>query len=176
MNDYSDLIFMMGAMVLFSLFANSANDGMVRGNTLLVQVEVEYSAIAMGQTIIDEARSKAFDRVTVPTDPDEFNIIGNTGLLGSSGYPQGFTAPNSLGKESGEVYPAFNDFDDYNNLTLTRASEYGDYSITGRVYYVRIEDPTTAVSAKTNLKRLEVTVNHPNLLNPIVISYVKTYF
>jgi len=176
MNDYSDLVFMMGAMVLFSLFANNANDSIVRGSTLLTQVEVEYSAIAFGQTIIDEARSRAFDRVTVPVDPDQSGIVGNTGLLAGAGYPQGFTAPASLGPETGEVYPNLNDFDDYHLLRLVRESAYGDYTITATVEYLDENDLTTVSAARTNIKRLNVRVDHPNLLNPIIIPYVKTYY
>lgn len=176
MNDYSDLVFMMGAMVLFSLFANNANDGIVRGSTLLTQVEVEYSAIAFGQTIIDEARSRDFDEVTVPTDPDEIGIVGNTGLLGVNGYPAGFTAPQALGIDTGEIYPNFDDFDDYHELRLVRESAYGDYSITAIVEYLDEDDFSTASSSRTNVKRLSVRVDHPNLLNPIIIPYVKTYY
>lgn len=176
MNDYSDLIFMMGAMVLFSLFANNANDGIVRGSTLLTQVEVEYSAIAFAQTIIDEARSREFDAVTVPADPDEIGIVGNTGLLGGNGYPQAFTAPQALGRDTGEVYPNFDDFDDYDDLRLIRESAYGEYTIRAIVEYIDEDDLQTALSARSNIKRLSVTVDHPNLLNPIIIPYVKTYY
>lgn len=176
MNDYSDLVFMMGAMVLFSLFANSANDGIVRGSTLLTQVEVEYSAIAFGQTIIDEARSRDFDEVTVPDDPDEIGIVGNTGLLAGAGYPQGFTAPQALGRETGEVYPSLNDFDDYHALRIIRESAYGDYTITAIVEYLDEDDLQTVSASRSNIKRLRVTVDHPNLLNPIIIPYVKTYY
>jgi hypothetical protein len=176
MNDYSDLVFMMGAMVLFSLFANNANDGIVRGSTLLTQVEVEYSAIAFGQTIIDEARSRQFDEVTVPTDPDEVGIVGNTGLLGVNGYPAGFTSPQALGRDTGETYPNLDDFDDYHDLRLVRESAYGDYAITAIVEYIDEDDFSTVSSSRTNVKRLSVTVDHPNLLNPIIIPYVKTYY
>jgi hypothetical protein len=176
MNDYSDLVFMMGAMVLFSLFANNANDGIVRGSTLLTQVEVEYSAIAFGQTIVDEARSRDFDEVTIPTDPDEIGIVGNTGLLGENGYPEGFSSPQALGIDTGEIYPNFDDFDDYNALRLVRESAYGDYAITAIVEYLDEDDFSTVSSSRTNVKRLSVTVDHPNLLNPIIIPYVKTYY
>lgn len=176
MNDYSDLVFMMGAMVLFSLFANNANDGMVRGSTLLTQVETEYSAIAFGQAIIDEARSRSFDKVTIPADPAESGIVGNTALLGPSGFPAGFTAPGNLGPDTGEAYPNFDDFDDYHELRLIRTTAYGDFTITAVVEYVTGADFQTVISARSITKRLRVTVNHPNLLNPIVIPYVKTYF
>ncbi len=176
MNDYSDLVFMMGAMVLFSLFANNVNDGIVRGSTLLTQVEVEYSAIAFGQTIIEQARSRSFDEITVPTDPDEEAIVGNTRLLGANGYPNGFTSPQAFGSDTGEIYPNFDDFDDYHELSLVRESAYGDYSITAVVEYLDEDDFSTASSSRTNVKRLNVRVDHPNLLNPIIIPYVKTYF
>lgn len=177
MNDYSDLVFLMGAMVLFSVFANNANDTMVRSNTLLVQAEVEYTAIAISQNILDEARSRTFDQVIAAGGGGGAGLqIGNLELLGNGGVPGGFTAPGSLGPDAGEAYPNFNDIDDYNGLSFTRASEYGDYAIRATVIYVTENAPATNANTRTTLKRITVTVTHPELTNPIVASYVKTYY
>lgn len=176
MNDYSDLVFMMGAMVLFSMFANNANDSMVRSSTLLTQVEVEYSAIAFAQGIVDEARSRAFDEVTVAPDPEDRSIIGNLLLLGGGGIPNSFTAIGNLGPDTGEVYPNFDDFDDYDGLSIVRTTGYGDITITAEVIYVTENNVETDAGVRTTMKRLNVTATHPDLANPITISYVKTYY
>lgn len=177
MNDYSDLVFLMGAMVLFSVFANNANDTMVRGNILLVQAEVEYTAIAISQNILDEARSRTFDQmIAAAGGGGAGQQIGNTGLLGNAGVPNGFTPVNSLGPDTGEAYPNFNDFDDYHGLDIIRASEYGDYTIQAAVMYVTDAAPTVNANTRTTLKRITVTVTHPELTNSIVASYIKTYY
>lgn len=176
MNDYSDLVFLMGAMVLFSVFANNANDSMVRSNTLLVQAEVEYTAIAISQNILDEARSRTFDQVIAAGGGGGAGQqIGNTGLL-SGGVPNGFTAVNAVGPETGEAYPDFNDVDDYHGLNLTRVSAYGDYTVRAAVMYVTENNPGTNANTRTTLKRITVTVTHPEMTNPIVASYVKMYY
>jgi hypothetical protein len=177
MNDYSDLVFLMGAMVLFSVFANNANDTMVRSNTLLVQAEVEYTAIAISQNILDEARSRTFDQVIAAGGGGGAGQqIGNAGLLGNAGIPNGFTAANTLGPDAGEAYPNFNDFDDYHGLNIVRASEYGDFTVRAAVFYVTDAAPAVNANTRTTLKRITVTVTHPELTNPIVASYVKTYY
>jgi hypothetical protein len=61
-------------------------------------------------------------------------------------------------------------------LRLVRESAYGDYTIRAIVEYIDEDDLQTASSARSNIKRLSVTVDHPNLLNPIIIPYVKTYY
>lgn len=176
MNDYSDLVFMMGAMVLFSMFANNANDTMVRSSTLLTQVEVEYSAIAFAQGIVDEARSRAFDEVTVAPDPNDQSIVGNLLLLGGGGIPNSFTSNGNLGIDTGEAYPAFDDFDDYDGLSIIRTTGYGDITLTAEVFYVTEDDVVTNAGDRTTMKRLNVTASHPDLANPITIAYVKTYY
>lgn len=176
MNDYSDLVFMMGAMVLFSIFANNANDTMVRSSTLLTQVEVEYSAIAFAQGIVDEARSRAFDQVTVAPNPEDRSIVGNSRLLGGAQVPGVFAAPANLGPETGETYPNFNDFDDYHGLSIIQTTGYGDITITASVFYVTENSIGTDAGVRTTMKRLNVTANHPDLANPITIAYVKTYY
>jgi len=96
--------------------------------------------------------------------------------MASSAVPNGFTAPDSLGADSGEVYPNFNDFDDYNGLNITRATGYGTYTITAVVFYVQAGSPTVNANAKTSHKRLQVTVNHPDMRGPVTLSYVKSYY
>lgn len=170
MNDYSDLIFLMGAMVLFSIFANNANDTMVRSSALLIQSEIEYSAIALTQNILDEARVKSYDHAVA---------ISGASEMGSplpGGVPNGFTAVGSLGPEAGETYPNFNDFDDYHNLSITRETEYGVFTVRGVVIYVTEAAPAVNAGTRTTMKRLTVTVSHPELVNPLTASYVKTYY
>jgi len=176
MNDYSDLVFMMGAMVLFSMFANNANDTMVRSSILLTQVEVEYSAIAFAQGIVDEARSRAFDAVTVAPDPNDQSIVGNLALLGGGAIPDIFSAPGAIGPDIGEAYPNFNDFDDYNGLSIVRTTGYGDITISATVFYVTENNVVANAEVRTTMKRLNVTATHPDLANPITIAYVKTYY
>ncbi|MCC5926651.1 MAG: hypothetical protein JJU41_08830 [Bacteroidetes bacterium] len=172
MSDYSDIIFLMAGMVLFSVLVNNTNRSFVRNTTMYVEAQVEYNAIAVGQSIIDEARTKAFDAASVGSG----NRIGNPDVLLPAQIPSAFTAPADLGPEAGEIYPNFNDFDDFNGLTLTRNNGFGDFEISVSVFYVTEVNPRINAGARTSMKRMEVTISHDNLSNDVTLSYIKSYF
>lgn len=65
MSDFSDLILLMGAMIAFSLLAVSTSLTYQSNSDAILTTELEYRAIATGQTIIDEMRWI--------TDEDEFD-------------------------------------------------------------------------------------------------------
>lgn len=56
MNDYSDLFFLIGAMVIYSLLSVNTNSMFLTSNEQMVQSDIEYSAIALAQDEIDELR------------------------------------------------------------------------------------------------------------------------
>jgi len=56
MNDYSDLLFLIGAMVVFAMLSINASNIFRINNSGLVLAEVEYNAIALAQDEIDEVR------------------------------------------------------------------------------------------------------------------------
>ncbi len=171
MNDISDVLYVIAAVLVFGLFANTINRSMVNTTEMTVESEVEYNGISMAQSIVEEARVRVFDkRVDYRIDRLRDPRIP-TALI-----PSGFTAPDSLGPDAGEVYPEFNDFDDYNGLNITRATGYGTYILTATVFYVQAGSPTTNANTKTSHKRLQVTVNHPDMRGPVTLSYVKTYY
>lgn len=172
MNDTSDLLFMMAAMVLFSILVSNSNRVFVRNNVMMVESGVEINAIAMAQSIIDEARTKAFDRATVGAS----NELGDAGTLTAGQIPSGFTPVVSLGPDPGETYPNFNDFDDYHNLNLTRTNGYGDFLIRARVIYTTAANPSIGAGTPTIMKRLEVTVTSDLLPNSVTLSYNRTHF
>lgn len=172
MNDMSDILYLMAGMVLFSILVNNSNIAFVRNSTLQAETEIEFNAIAVAQSIIDEAKTKAFDQVVA----GNYGTLLNQDVLPSSQIPSAFTAPSSLGPESGEVYPNFNDFDDYHGLNLTRATGFGNYQVTATVFYVNPNNPETNIGARSINKRLMVTVTHPMLQSPISLTYIKTYF
>ncbi len=171
MNDISEILYVLAAVLVFGLFANTINRSMVNTTEMTVESEVEYNGISMAQGIIEDARVRVFDKV-VTFRPERLMDpkIPHTSI------PEAFTNPESLGPESGEVYPNFNDFDDYNNLNISRATGYGTYTITATVFYVQAGSPTVNANQKTSLKRLQVTVNHPDMRGPITMSYVKSYY
>jgi hypothetical protein len=172
MNDMSDLLYLMAGMVLFSILVTNTNTSFVRNSTMIVESEIEYSAIAIAQSIIDEARTKAFDEILVGGS----NILGDPETILPAQIPVSFTSPNGLGPEAGEVYPNFNDFDDFNNLTITRTTGYGDFNISVSVFYVNPNNPSTNIGARSISKRIVVNITNDFIPNGVTLNYIRTYY
>jgi nitrate reductase cytochrome c-type subunit len=56
MNDYSDIIFLMGAMIIFSLLTLQTTRTFQLNDRLQMNGELEYSAISMAQDQVDKMR------------------------------------------------------------------------------------------------------------------------
>ncbi len=56
MNDFSDVILLMGAMVAFAMLSSTTVRSFQGNNEIIVNAELEYRAISTGQAIIDEMR------------------------------------------------------------------------------------------------------------------------
>lgn len=143
---YSEVIQTMAAMVIFSIILMNANYMIQRNTTMQIQGELEQEVISLGQEIIEEARSKSFDQVTVNAATPPVDIPGD------------FTAPGNLGPDSGENQRSqFNDFDDYNGWEEIMTTSHGDFSVRVEVFYV---DPITfeQTFTRSTFKKIEVTV------------------
>lgn len=55
MNDYSDLFYLLGAIVLYSILTLNVSTNLVINNRNLSESEVEYSGIALADGIIEQA-------------------------------------------------------------------------------------------------------------------------
>ena len=161
MNDFSDLIYIMGAMVIFGLLLISVNQSMMRNNLITVGNEEEYTAIALANGILEEARVLLFDHKDDGCDIGDLTESGGLGPVSGEAY-------NSLGSST------FNDFDDYNGLQLTVTTDSGVFNISAEVFYVDWNTPDVEVFTRTTHKRMEVTVTGNNLDNNIVLSYIKS--
>jgi len=71
MTDYSDVILVIGALVIVMLVSLNANRLILHNSRNSVQSEVEYNAIATGQSVIDEARWTPYSRLD-PSQPNYF--------------------------------------------------------------------------------------------------------
>jgi hypothetical protein len=165
MNDMTDVLYVMAALVLFSILATNSNAAFVRNANLQVESELEFNAISLAQSFIDEARVKAYDKNDVGNDPNEIDDNMPT-----------FSQPSALGPEEGEVYPLFNDFDDYNGLSVTRNTGYGNFHVSITVVYLNPNNLSVSTSVTTTKKRMTVTVSHDNLPNDVSLTFIRTYY
>jgi len=166
MTGYSDVIQVIGAMVIFSLVLLNVNKFMMSRDLQRTDTRMEYNAISHAQDIIERAQQLAFDAFTADGSIPK-NIPGD------------FT---SCGSGSGESVPAdFNDFDDYDGYTTTVKDPSNGtdvlYTIDTKVCYVSDSDYTTCTGgAKTTHKRMTVTVSSPYIRNNITLSFIKSYY
>lgn len=166
---YSEVIQTMAAMVIFSMILLSANSMIHRNSMLQIDGELEQEVISLGQEIIEEARAKSYDQVTV-------NAAAPPALI-----PAGFTAAGSLGADSGEsVRTAFNDFDDYHGWSTTMSTTHGDFQVSVEVFYV---DNTNflQISSPSTFKKIEVTVESAFLREgdspkQYVLEFIRNYY
>lgn len=143
---YSEVLQTMAAMIIFSVILLNANHMIQRNSMMQVQSELEDEVIALGQEVIEEARTKAFDEVT-------HNAAAPPSLI-----PGGFTSSDMLGNDGVETTrQSFNDFDDYNGWSDTFVTVHGEFSVSAQVYYVDAVNYQKTLST-TTFKKIEVRV------------------
>ena len=156
------MLLVLGAMVLLSSLILSANRSVLENTDMVAQGGYRLAATSLGQAVIEEAGAKEFDEVVVGTPPTDL--------------PIGFTSQGTLGPDSGESYPDFDDVDDFHELErdLTTADSVG-YRISVQVCYVDTAAPDTAFFSRTFFKRMNVTVSSDYFSGDTVLSYIFSY-
>ena len=158
----------MGAMFLLSVIVLSVNNGYLRNNDIILDSKFDILAVSLATSIIEDANGLAFDATTV----------GGGSIVTS---PSGLT---EFGPGSGEFYFSrdsnnYNDFDDYNGLSISYndpSLESAVFNIECKVGYVSDSDPNKFVSSKTWLKKLDVLLSSNSMTDTIRMSTIMTYF
>lgn len=159
----------MGAMMLLSFLV-------LRFNSIhLTSAQASYNskfgivATSLANSLIEEAKDKAFDVVALDTTKT---------ITSASDFS------TTLGKEGGEVYPDFDDFDDYNNLyyldTLSlRNPQTGapsGFEIRSKVEYVSDSNPDIKSGSKTYHKKMTVSVLSSAMVDTVKLSTVFSFW
>jgi hypothetical protein len=160
MNDYSHIIYVLGALVLFGTFALRANHGMVRNDAMAYQNAVQSEALDLGETVIRQSMFLPFDLNTID-QPLANNDPTNLRLPSEFGLPTGLTHPRV--------------FDDYHNFTWTLGGVYGEFHISSIVTYADDARPSQPVAVRTLRKMLIVTIEHESLETPLTLRYLRSY-
>ncbi|MEX1213056.1 MAG: hypothetical protein WEA36_09440 [Balneolaceae bacterium] len=151
MSGYSDVIQVIGAMIIFSMILLNANSLMLRNQQIQVESELEQEVVALAQEIIEEARTRSFDQVTWQATAPPAEI------------PEGFSPSAQLGPDSGESdRTQFNDFDDYDGWSQQAETAQGVYDMDVEVEYVDNVNYQTTASSST-FKKMTVHITHPLL-------------
>ena len=174
----ANLILSMGALVIFGTFLSSSNRLMIGNSQIAEQNEYYITALSIAQSVIDEAKAKAFDTKTI-------------GLFQPLTVRDSLTAAAKLGPETGEKITGtdtlsstgyksstkFNDVDDYDNYKrLVNTQRVEGFQVSVKVQYAdEISPDATSGSLQTFCKRMRVTVSSPYMPDNLQISYAFTY-
>ena len=152
-------LLILGGMLILSLTSLRFNTAVLETTSVEVQNKVYLTAFSLADDMIEEIKGKAFDEATL-----EFPTA--TGNL---------TLPDDLGPDSAEVYPNYDDIDDYNGYTKTISAPHAeDYHVECSVSYVSSSSPDTEVDYRTYYKKVTVTVGSPYLNHTISESFIFT--
>lgn len=146
----------LGALFLFSLLVLNVNRIILSTQDLELKNEAQTTASSVAETMLNEVVSKSFDKSTLT------NAVFDSSLA---------TAPNMLGPESGEVYPNFNDVDDFNNYTRNDTTpRLGVFSLKVKVSYIDNSNALVAANSVQRTKLIEIAV-----FNTVLVDTFKLY-
>lgn len=163
-----------GAMLLLSFL-------ILRFNSIqLTSAETAYNskfgivATSLANSLIEEAKDKVFDEVVYDTTKT---------ITSASDFS------TVLKAEAGEVYPNFDDFDDYNgsagngffyldtlSLKNPQTGEATRFEIRSKVEYVSDANPDIKSIIKTYHKKLSVSVYSNAMIDTVKINSVFSYW
>ncbi|MFC2084537.1 hypothetical protein ACFLS9_05725, partial [Bacteroidota bacterium] len=131
--------------------------------TVLMENKFGILASSLATSFIEQASSKAFDEFTDTNSVDDVKYL--------SAY---------LGPEYGEVYPDFDDFDDYNGFLYNTGNDTtirsAVFDIACKVNYINSYEPDIAQSGRSWNKKLTVTVTSPSMVDTIRLSTINSYW
>lgn len=175
MAGYTEVLYVMFAMLIVSTMALNANRFIQINNNTLIEGQLESQVVAYAQDIIEESRALAYDEETT------YNAAGNS--IVPVLIPEGFS---TLGPDGGETdRTLFDDFDDYHGLNETVTITGVDYFVDVVVEYVETSDfeNYTLSSGKSTLKRITVNIESNFLKKNIggdntvySFSFIRSYY
>ena len=153
-------ILTIGGMMLLAFISLQFNSSVLQSSTADLHNKVYLTAFSIADNLIEEIKGKSFDQTTI-------NLTTTN--------PASLTPVANLGPDSGEVYPNYNDVDDYNGFKDTTAAPYFEtYYTSCTVQYVDSNNQDAVSSIQTFYKKVTVTVSSPYLSDPISISAIYT--
>jgi hypothetical protein len=128
----ANIMLALGSLVMFATFLGSSNRVMIGNSQLAAQNEYYIAAVSYGQSVIDEAKTKAYQGYTV---------VGGTKTLSQR---------------------KFDDVDDYNGYRRRVDSPRAEgYVVLASVNWVSELNPNTISATPTSYKRMLVRITSP---------------
>jgi len=163
----------LAAFILLGTVILTVNTGLMQVNTTMNNSRVDIMAVSLGNSIMEDAISLAFDENTVSAAATSSNA---------------FIAVASLGMDASESRnnPAgFDDFDDYNcyrtiakldTVVVPGTTKKFIFNTFCAVDYINPNNPDNISSIKTYHKRLKLRVFTPGMDDTVRLSTVYSYW
>jgi hypothetical protein len=151
-----------GALILLSTLMLKVNTSDLQTDT--VRAEAQYGVIATSiiTSIIEKAKSLAFD-----TKTDTNNVT----------MPNQLTKAMNLGPGGGETYETFNDFDDFDGYTKVDSSmPSAVFDIYCEVFYIHKSNLKDKYHTRTWHKKITVMVSSDFMQDTIKQSSIYSYW
>ncbi len=149
----------LGAMILLSLVILRVTNGFMYTDISLMESKFGVLGVSLATSMMEEATGKAFD---------EESDSGTVLTLGDL---------SSIGPDAGEVYPNFDDFDDFDGLIKIDSSmPSAIYKIECNVDFVTPANLDGYSAAKTWHKKMTVFVTNASSPDTIKLETIYSYF
>ena len=151
-----------GALFLLSLISLSVNRAVLQRQETSTEGEAVIVATSLAQSMVEEISMKKFDQRVVLTP---------------ASVPDSLTLTSQLGADSGEVFPNFNDVDDFNGYSRTVATPVlGDFTLKSRVWYTTSTLLGDSTSTRTFMKAVKIVVGgNPYMRDSVIVQNIVTY-
>ena len=160
---HGQMLLVIGATILFGTATLGIYRGIHSHQRTMVESEILPRAMLHAERFVEEARTRAFDEACVSARVSS---------------PSELTAPGSLGTESLESYPAFDDIDDFNGLDKLWQESGADFRAQITVNYAggNLQSGISGVNSRTFMKRFTVTISSNYLDYKVTLDHLFTYY
>jgi hypothetical protein len=170
----NQLLLIVAALAILITLQLSINGSLIRSFVADLDGEATIDAVSVGEAMIDEIQTKAFDEQVVANRIFDLDLLTASNSLTREGSTE--NSVSAYEREPFQSKSKFNDADDYNRYTrIVSSPRLGDYKVKDTVYYVSGTSLDSASNTRTWWKKIEVTVTHPNLLFPVTVRSVVVY-
>ena len=147
------------AMIFLSMLVLNVHSSTSDKLIILYSNEAVIEATGIVQAMFEEIQTKAFDEATTTAAAKERSML------------------TSIGYDAGEVACTdFDDIDDYDNYTLTdTANVMGTFELSVLVHYVEETAPYDTTSAKTFMKRVDISITNESLPTTLTFNKLISY-
>jgi hypothetical protein len=157
-----ETMLVLGALIIFSIMTLTLNDVRLDTDHTLMAGELQLTAVSMAHDLFEQAQNLAYDEVLTDSS--------FAGWL-----PDDLTGPDNLGPDSGELYPAFDDVDDFHNYNAEWLTPRGSYQVQVAVQYADTGATGPQDSTSTLVKIMSVNIASEFYADTLRMHYMLGY-